>query len=296
MKILSAAMALHVAGEVTTLCRCWIIETREGIKTGFTDHDQDIMIDGVLCEKNAGMEASSIEDTIGLNVDSQEVAGALQSSHITDADIKAGRYDNAKVSIHVANWSDPAQHFVEQVCLVGEISREDGHYRMELRGRVSELDQSNGNHFVKRCQADLGDQRCKVALSPSQFTGTGMITGIETPVVLSVSGIEAYSGGWFRGGHLTWTSGANTGRSVELAEHRLTNANAVLHLWEPQTNAIAEGDQFSVTAGCDKQFATCREKFSNTLNFRGFPHMPGNDFSLNYASNSEAMDGGPIIP
>jgi hypothetical protein len=38
------------------------------------------------------------------------------------------------------------------------------------------------------------------------------------------------------------------------------------------------GDAFTVTAGCDKHFATCQAKFANAVNFRGFPHMPGNDF------------------
>lgn len=28
---------------------------------------------------------------------------------------------------------------------------------------------------------------------------------------------------------------------------------------------------------CDKRFATCRDTFANAENFRGFPHMPGND-------------------
>ena len=45
---------------------------------------------------------------------------------------------------------------------------------------------------------------------------------------------------------------------------------------------IAAGDTFAVTAGCDKQFATCRAKFANAVNFRGFPHMPGNDFVAAY--------------
>lgn len=42
---------------------------------------------------------------------------------------------------------------------------------------------------------------------------------------------------------------------------------------------------------CDKRFETCRDVFANTTNFRGFPHMPGNDFILSgpAASNN---DGG----
>ncbi len=31
---------------------------------------------------------------------------------------------------------------------------------------------------------------------------------------------------------------------------------------------------------CDQRFETCRDVFANTENFRGFPHMPGNDFLL----------------
>ena len=45
---------------------------------------------------------------------------------------------------------------------------------------------------------------------------------------------------------------------------------------------IAIADAFTVTAGCDKRFATCRDRFANGGNFRGFPHIPGNDFVISY--------------
>lgn len=31
---------------------------------------------------------------------------------------------------------------------------------------------------------------------------------------------------------------------------------------------------------CDQRFSTCKERFGNAENFRGFPHMPGSDFVL----------------
>ena len=46
---------------------------------------------------------------------------------------------------------------------------------------------------------------------------------------------------------------------------------------------IEAGDTFVVTAGCDKRFDTCRARFNNAVNFRGFPHIPGNDFITSYA-------------
>jgi uncharacterized phage protein (TIGR02218 family) len=58
---------------------------------------------------------------------------------------------------------------------------------------------------------------------------------------------------------------------------------------------LAEGDLFVVTAGCDKRFETCRMKFANAVNFRGFPHLPGNDFVVAYAVPGEpGHDGTPV--
>ena len=55
---------------------------------------------------------------------------------------------------------------------------------------------------------------------------------------------------------------------------------------------VEPGDAFDIKAGCDKQFATCREKFSNAANFRGFPHMPGNDFLAAYPNRGDVgLDG-----
>ena len=54
-------------------------------------------------------------------------------------------------------------------------------------------------------------------------------------------------------------------------------------------------DPFTVTAGCDKRFETCRDRFANSINFRGFPHIPGNDFVISGADASANNDGGSLI-
>ena len=45
-------------------------------------------------------------------------------------------------------------------------------------------------------------------------------------------------------------------------------------------------------AGCDKAFATCRDRFANTLNFRGFPYMIGNDVLQAGPAGETRRDGG----
>jgi uncharacterized phage protein (TIGR02218 family) len=58
---------------------------------------------------------------------------------------------------------------------------------------------------------------------------------------------------------------------------------------------IAAGDAFRVTAGCDKRLGTCLAKFANVPNFRGFPHMPGNDFVLAIAQSGNAVFDGASL-
>ena len=295
MKILSPQIKEHISNETTTLCRCWVLEISDGEQLGFTDHDDNIVLNGVICEKDAGVEAGAIEERIGLNTNTNEVAGALQSEFITSDDIDAGKYDNARVSTYIVNWQNPSENFLDQVSLIGEIVKEDGHYRMELRSLASQLDQTKGNHFIKRCQADLGDEKCKVSLDSSYFLGSGQVVDIKSSLVLWVSGLAKFENGWFRGGHLTWVSGVNISRKIEITEHITIGDIAILHMWQPMPSDVKKHDRFSIRVGCNKEFSTCSSKFKNTINFRGFPHMPGNAFALSYAGNSDSFDGGPII-
>lgn len=80
--------------------------------------------------------------------------------------------------------------------------------------------------------------------------------------------------GYFGYGVLTWLTGANAGRSEDV---RLYQNGGIFTLALPMGYDIAIGDTYSVTPGCDKQISTCRTKFSNVVNFRGFPKVPGSD-------------------
>ncbi len=67
-------------------------------------------------------------------------------------------------------------------------------------------------------------------------------------------------------------------------------------MWTPPNVPLAVGDMVVLTVGCDKRFDTCRDRFSNAANFRGFPHIPGNDFVMGYARQGEAgLDGSALV-
>ncbi len=46
--------------------------------------------------------------------------------------------------------------------------------------------------------------------------------------------------------------------------------------------AMVGDKRIALTEGCDKRFATCRTRFANSENFRGEPHLPGNDLLTRY--------------
>jgi uncharacterized phage protein (TIGR02218 family) len=78
--------------------------------------------------------------------------------------------------------------------------------------------------------------------------------------------------------------------------HRAVSGADEFDLWQRAPQTIAIGDEFRVTAGCDKTHGMCRARFRNTVNFRGFPHMPGNDFIIRMPRQGEpGLDGGSFF-
>jgi hypothetical protein len=89
---------------------------------------------------------------------------------------------------------------------------------------------------------------------------------------------SGYEPGWFNRGIVAFTSGANAGRAMEIKSHTHRAGMVEIELWQPMGEPIAIGDMITATAGCDKRIETCAARFANAVNYRGFPHMPGNDF------------------
>jgi uncharacterized phage protein (TIGR02218 family) len=76
------------------------------------------------------------------------------------------------------------------------------------------------------------------------------------------------------------------------ADRKVTPSRRRLELWREPGMPVTPGDRFRVVAGCDKRADTCRAKFDNLLNFRGFPHIPGDDWVTAYPRDGEVHDGG----
>lgn len=273
MKTLSPDFAAHLAGGTTTLAWCWRLVRRDGAVLGFTEHDRDLAFGGTVYEAAGGFTASALESTNGLNTDNLDVAGALASARLDESDLAAGLYDDAEVEIWRVNWADAEQRVLMRKGNLGEVSRAGKTFTAELRGLAHRLNQPVGRLYQYGCDADFGDRRC--GLDADDWTVPGTVTSASANRELIAEGLGEYAAGYFTRGRLTFTSGANEGAAMEVKAHE---GGGRIELWRAMARVIAPGDGFTVTAGCDKQFATCRAKFANGVNFRGFPHMPGNDF------------------
>lgn len=292
MRDLSPDLAAHLASGATTLCHCWSLTRRDGTVLGFTDHDRDLVVGGVTYAARSGLEAAEASVELGFAVGGGEVAGALRSSGIVEADVAGGRYDGASVETWLIDWTNPDTRLLLDVGTVGEIRRAGGAFVAELRGLMHDLDVERGRTYRATCGADLGDGRCRVDLADPRFRTTGTVTSISTPVSVAVTLAGAFPDAWFDSGRLTWTMGANTGLSADIR----SQGGGRLVLWEMPPQEAVAGEAFVLTAGCDKHLSTCRERFANVLNFQGFPHLPGNDFVLRYAPGSGAgLDGGSLF-
>lgn len=294
MRTLPAALQEHLDTGATTLCWCWRILRADGSAFGFTDHDRDLSFGGTIYEASSGFTATEIAGAVGLNVDTLDVESAVRSDRLSEADLAAGLYDNASVEIWRVNWQDVSQRVLMRAGNLGEVTRGATHFKAEVRGLAHELQQPKGRIIQFACDADVGDARCTVDLDDPAFKASGAVTSIEDQRRLVVSGLGSFDQDWFTRGLLTWTSGGNDALKAEIKLHSRRAGVVTLELWQAMSNAVAVSDAFTVTAGCDKSFKTCRAKFDNGLNFRGFPHVPGVDFSLTYPERGGKNDGGSM--
>ncbi|WP_262027653.1 DUF2163 domain-containing protein [Microvirga sp. Mcv34] len=295
MRTIPENLAAHMADGATTLCHCWKLIRRDGAILGFTDHDRDLSFGGTVYAARTGLEAAEVTAELGFAVGGGEVSGALVSAGLTEDDIASGRYDDASVETWLVNWNNVEERLLLDIGSIGEIRRADGGFVAEVRGLMHRFDEERGRLFRATCSADLGDTRCGINLASSTYGQVGTVTATDGALTLAASGI-GFSDGWCTAGQLTWMSGANAGLSVEIKVHRAINGTDEFDLWQRASRAIGVGDTFRVTAGCDKTHATCRSKFKNVVNFRGFPHMPGNDFIIRMPQQGEpGLDGGSFF-
>lgn len=285
----------HVQSGATTLCRCWGIFRKDDVFQGFTDHDCDIVFDGLTFAATSGMTPHAIESSTGLSVDNSLAIGVLSNGAINETDLKLGRYDGAGVKIWRVNWADFAARKLDFSGEIGEIRLVGNRFEAELRGQAERLNIPTGRLFQKQCDASLGDGTCGVDLADENFSVEVTIDDVLGRSGFAFDELLNFEPGWFERGVIEFLDGVATGvtRGIKVDTFETGNRRLV-RVWDDLPVDIAAGTLVRLVAGCDKRWKTCAAKFDNILNFRGFPDIPGEDWLTKVPRSSDTNSGGSL--
>ena len=263
-------------GPVTSAAYGWRLERRDGVTLGFTSHDRDIELNGIVYAASPGMIPTSIVETIGLETGGLDVRGALASDAITEADILAGRWDGARLEIFLFDWQ---QTEVDRRVLAsgdfGSITLTAGEFEVEFLGPATRLKNPVAPLTSPTCRAKFAANDC--GLNPSRFRHEAVASsGASTTVILAAPPLPDME--HLIAGELRWLGGPDCGQ-----RHQIFGVNGVqLEIYPPLPMPFTQIRRIELLEGCDKTIATCSARFANALNFRGEPYLPGNDLLTRY--------------
>lgn len=261
--------------ELAAFAFCWRLERRDGVTIGLTSHDRDLTIGGVVYTAAPGMIPSAINKGIALEPESMELKGALTSDAISEADLSAGKWDGASLTLALTEWTAPGVMWLELTRgTLGAVERQGEAFAAELTGPAGVLAGPVAPETSPGCRARLGDRACRVNLA--RYRREVRISGMSAEVASVMGG--GIGAGAYVFGHLRWLEGENCGMSQAI----IANDSASVTLSDLPAFAVASGTRALITEGCDKQMATCAARFANAANFRGEPYLPGMDLLTRY--------------
>jgi uncharacterized phage protein (TIGR02218 family) len=255
------------------------ITRKDGVVFRFTNHDATINYATHDYVPAGGPSASARQKVDGLKDRNFEAMGMLTSSKITFDDLRAGRYREAKVEIMTIDWMHPwadpyeiCTYWITNVQFTGEI------WTAQLEGLTHKLKQEVGGIVGRMCRVHrFGDMQCGVAGGEAAFTTSGLaVTSvIRARREFTCTSLNSQADGYYQNGYVRFTTGGNDNLSMDVNAFFQSGGRVVF--WMDMPYDIQVGDTFNIVAGCDRLMSTCRDKFDNILNFRGYPTVPGTD-------------------
>ena len=158
-------MAARIESGAATLCHAWLVRRSDGVEIGFTDHDGDLALDGIMCRAASGWTVGAADSAVGLTAGSASVAGGLDDEVLSEVDIDTGVWDGAAVALWRVDWARPALKVRLWTATLARIRRDGGTFIAELEGPLARLERVVGRTYGRACDALLGDDRCRVDLA-----------------------------------------------------------------------------------------------------------------------------------
>ena len=277
-----SAMQAALDSGFTTFCTLIRIIRLDSVEFCFTDLDIDVTFESKIYKSKGGFNSSAVQSSSGLSVDNLDFDAIIDDITITVSDLKQGLFNGAIVEVLLVDYNNLVtgnKVLLRSGTLGDVVIKDNGSYYSEVRGLSNRLQTRIGQVYTPLCNArQLGDSRCKFSMTGSTFV-TSVLSVIDRRTFTHNTSVQAAS--YFSYGVVDWLSGSNNnGFSMEVKSYTVSGGVGTFVLQLPMLKNIVAGDSFRAKRGCDRKFATCKNVFNNTVNFRGFPHLPGLDEML----------------
>ena len=266
-------MTSIATSELTSLSFCWKIERSDGAGLALTSHDQPVERDGIVYRPQPGMVPAAIKRSLGLDPNDGEAGGALSSDALDEADLALGRWNGARISLAAIDWASPQ---LDPIALLGgelgAVAVAGSEFTAELIGATAKLDEPVCPATSAECRASFGDKQCRIDLEGRTIVAHVMASSDGTLT------LDTAVDDRFLLGRLVYLGSANGGIQTVV----IGVSGTTIEVRDLPRAAIEAGCKVELRHGCDKRFATCSARFANAVNFRGEPHLPGNDLLTRY--------------
>lgn len=277
-----------VSIRVPRMARIWDIHRQDGTVLRFASHPTVISFGGNDYSPLDGFDHSATQEMTDLDESNSEIGGILSDSRITDADMKAGRYEDALLIERIVDYLVPNRggELYKRHWWLGDIAWDGERWKAEINGLASWMSESVGMVANRSCRFTLGDSKCQKDLSGGGYEQSGTITAIDvqrrtfqTDVSAAIAAnVTGVNDEWYQFGLLTITTAANADLvGLEFEVRSFTETNGIITLRTRTPLDLTVNDEFTITPGCNKSAAACKTKYVNYDNFGGDPFIPGGD-------------------
>jgi uncharacterized phage protein (TIGR02218 family) len=284
--MMDSEMLANLKGS-TTLCHCWKITLADGSLLGFSDHDRDLIIDGIFYRAASGLNGTEVQHGLGFAVGGSEISGALTHDVITSTDLEAGKYDGASIETWWVDWSNPARRMLLEAGMMGEVRRNEYAFTAEVRSIAQLFERPKGRFFSRACSAQFGSPQCKAKTLRFASRLLQIISDYEIHMVAVNLDLDAMIGG---------AVNFKSGERVSIRECLNLGDKMYVRLWMKMSEGVKPGDFIEIESACNKTRHVCDVVYRNIENFRGFPLMPSPENILLPADpSSQILDGGSLL-
>lgn len=161
MRDIPEELAARIESGAATMAHAWILTRKDGARRGFTDHDGDLAIDGVICRASSAWTAGAQDGGVGA-AGGIALGGALDDEGLSESEILAGLWDQSACECWRLDWQRPDLKVRLWRATVARIRREGEAFVADLEGPLAALEKVVGRTYGRGCDAVFGDERCRV--------------------------------------------------------------------------------------------------------------------------------------